>query len=99
MIRKTSYLPAALLLSSLLLLPSSSFAVRHNGQPKFLPPEDKVLFMVGQDRKAIENYIRKVGIVPAGFTFYTSIQNMDGWEKRADYGGGEQHAAYLLNRY
>jgi len=97
--RKPCYPLAVLTFICLFLLPAS-YAVRASDvKPKFVPPEDKVLFIVGQDRQAIENYVDEVGVVPAGFTFYTSIQKLDGLTQKADYGGGVQHASYLLSRY
>jgi len=101
MTHRSSHLLVILLLTSLILLPAAyAVAVRTNNlQAKFLPPEDKVLLIVGQDREAIQNYIKKVGVLPAGFTFYTSIQKLDGLREKADYGGGVQHASYLLKRY
>lgn len=69
------------------------------GNGKFVAPADKILLIVGQDRDAIDSYVETTGLVPGGFSVYTSIQNMDGLWDEADYGGGRQNADYLLKKY
>jgi len=66
---------------------------------KFIPPEGKILFVIGQDRDAIDAYISDVGIVPAGFMGYTSLQDLEGIYAPANPGGGTQHAQYIIERY
>lgn len=48
---------------------------------KVMPLPGKVLLIVGQDKKTIDEYIRATGLVPDGFMGYTSIQNMEGVNK------------------
>ena len=67
---------------------------------KFIPPDGKVLLMVGQDKDTIDDYVKSVKHVPAGVMLYTSIQNMDGLlEEGKDYGSGVAHGQYLLEQY
>jgi hypothetical protein len=90
----------SILLAGVLLLSSmTSFAESSAVRGKFTPPDGKILLMVGQDRDAFNKYVASIGLVPAGFTVYTSVQNMDGLWDWADYGGGAQHAKALLDAY
>jgi len=66
---------------------------------KFVPPEGKVLMIVGQDRGTIQNYFRNVGIVPGGLTFYTSIQEMSGLHKPFNNGAGVQHGQFIVDTF
>lgn len=65
---------------------------------KFLPPEGKVLFMIGQDKDTIDQYSTQVD-VPAGVMLYTSIQELDGILSAVDRGAGTQDGGYLLKEY
>ncbi|MBP9854818.1 MAG: hypothetical protein KBD53_08125 [Candidatus Omnitrophica bacterium] len=65
----------------------------------FLPPDGKVLFFVGQDKDTIYEYYKSVGIMPAGVMFYTSIQEMDGLYKPANYGAGDQDLKWLCQEF
>ncbi len=65
----------------------------------FMPPEGKVLLLVGEDKPSIDGYARATGVVPAGTMFYTSIQLADSMGSAADHGGGIQHGQYLLDQY
>lgn len=67
-------------------------------QSKFIPPDDQVLLVIGQDKNVIRDYL-KMEKIPAGFSFYTSIQNVDGIHGPIDYGGGIQDAKYLTDEY
>lgn len=66
---------------------------------KFLPPDNKVLLFIGQDRESIDNYSKEMNVVPAGIMFYTSIQTLTGIDEPADHGAGFQDASYLLKEY
>ncbi len=56
---------------------------------KFCPPVNKILLIIGQDNKTIDDYISKIKSIPAGFMLYTSIQDMDGLESPSiDHGSG-----------
>ena len=50
---------------------------------KFVPPDGQVLFITGQGQGTNEalDYIRATGQVPAGFMFYTSVQDTSGLDK------------------
>lgn len=63
---------------------------------KFLPPEGKILLMVGQDIKNINDYLDAINVVPAGFSVYTSAEFAEGLETADDNGGGIQHAQSLV---
>ena len=67
---------------------------------KFLPPDDKVLVVIGQDIQSIDDYVKAVDVVPAGFMVYTSIQNMDGlYQSGENYGSGINNAQALLRKH
>lgn len=79
-----------------------SFSVTSNvlgDKNNFVPKEDHVLLIVGQDIHTIDDYVKELGIIPGGFTIYTSIQEMDGIYSPADYGGGVQYANLLIEKY
>ena len=62
-------------------------------------PQDGRLIIIGQQRDAIDGYIDNIGIVPAGFMTYTSIQNIDGLDEPSDHGSGVNNAQYYVNSY
>ena len=66
---------------------------------EFLPPPNKTLLLIGQDKKTIDEYVSAIGIVPAGVMVYTSIQEVSGLEQPFDNGGGVHHGAYLMQKY
>ncbi len=66
---------------------------------KFTPSEGKVIFIVGQDNNTIDTYVKNIGITPAGFMFYTSIQKMEGISEPINLGAGPSHAQYLIDKY
>lgn len=65
----------------------------------FVPPDGKVLLIVGQDKTSIDNYVHDIGIVPGGTMLYTSVQDAESLEAPADNGGGIHDGRYLLNTY
>ena len=70
------------------------------GKAPFEPPAGKILVLIGQDNKTIEEYLDSVKIVPAGFMTYTSIQEMTGLDSKSpDYGAGTTFAGKLLKKY
>lgn len=68
-------------------------------EAKYLPPKGKVLLIIGQDRETIDEYVKGIGIIPAGFTVYTSIQEVEGLYSPVNRGGGVQYLQYLIERY
>lgn len=68
-------------------------------QNKFVPEKGKVLLAIGADINNIEEYIKEIGMIPAGFTMYTSIQYMDGIYSPIDRGGGTQYFQHFVERY
>lgn len=66
---------------------------------KFIPHEGKILFMIGQDKDTIDAYIEDIGIIPAGFMMYISIQEMESLYSSVDYGSGSQYFQYLVDNY
>lgn len=66
---------------------------------RFVPPDGKVLLIVGQDKRSIDDYIASIGIVPGGLMFYTSIQQLEGLYEPIDYGGGLHDGQYLAEKY
>jgi hypothetical protein len=82
------------------LLLSLPFLMAASPAAKFEPPEGRVLLLIGQDTKTILQYIKAVGVTPAGFMTYTSIQNMDGLDGESrDYGSGTMNAEQLVRKY
>ncbi|MBL7068594.1 MAG: hypothetical protein ISS34_01875 [Candidatus Omnitrophica bacterium] len=82
------------------ILAVSLFCCRAAAQEgKFMPPEGKVLFFVGQDIDTIDAYIGSTGITPAGLMAYTSIQRMEGISEPVDDGAGIHHLEYLVKKY
>ena len=65
----------------------------------FVPPNQAILLIIGQDVEAINGYMQATNQVPAGIMAYTSIQELQGLEQPVDYGGGIQHAQALIERY
>ncbi len=65
---------------------------------RFVPADNKILLLVGQQQDIIDQYVREVGI-PGGFMTYTSIQDVGGLTAPIDHGAGVQHAQYLVDHY
>jgi hypothetical protein len=83
-------------MASVAIAVSQEPPVRTNG--KFVPPEGKVLLIVGQDVDNIEAYLSSVKLVPGGFAAYTSVEEVEGLSLPADQYGGVQYAQSLLDR-
>jgi len=66
---------------------------------KFVPPEGKILLIIGQDVNTIDTYVVDAGVIPGGFMVYTSVQNMEGIYSPVDYGAGVGHFQYLIDHY
>jgi len=66
---------------------------------RFVPPEGKVLLIVGQDIQNIPAYTNAIKIPPAGFSAYTSAEFAEGLGHADDNGGGIQHAETLVDQY
>jgi hypothetical protein len=90
--------PAALLF---FLLSTSSPA--HSAAPgqknRFIPPQGKTILIVGQDIKAIDEYVKSTGKVPGGLTLYTSVQRAQGVDGEDYNDGGVQNFPYILKKY
>lgn len=66
----------------------------------FAPERGKTIFLVGQDYDNKMEYVEELGGVPAGFMYYTSIQELDGLTAAApDRGAGIQHAQVFIDKY
>lgn len=65
----------------------------------FLPPQGKVLVMVGQDKETIDQYVQSTGHVPAGLMIYTSVQEVSGLTEPKDFGANIQYGQYLVDKY
>jgi hypothetical protein len=66
---------------------------------KFVPPEGKVLIIIGQDKYAGDEYVKAFGVTPAGLMFYTSLKHLEGIYNPIDLGGGLHHAQYMVEKY
>lgn len=82
---------AVVSISVFLFLPSTSLA-----REKFEPADGKILVFVGQDVDAVEDYLKTIGVPPAGYMGYTSVQEAEGLDSPFDGGGGLQHADRIL---
>lgn len=76
-----------------------TFVLNDAGATSFEPEMGQVLLVIGQDKQSIEEYIDGVGVVPAGFMIYTSIQEARGLADPADYGAGVNHAQFFVDQY
>jgi len=72
--------------------------VTHADTHSFIPKVGKLL-IIGQQKDAIDGYIKNIGVVPGGFMFYTSIQLMQALDGPADNGGGVIYAQYYVDHY
>jgi hypothetical protein len=66
---------------------------------RYVPPEGKVLMIVGQDTNNIDQYVAANGVVPGGVMLYTSVQGAEGLTSPFADGGGTQYGQYLANKY
>lgn len=88
------------MVAACLMLLSASGGHAQPEKKLFIPRDDQVLLIIGQDKDSITGYINSVSTVPAGLMVYTSIQEMDGLSAPAiDRGAGIQDAAYLIKKY
>ena len=75
-----------------------SFATGKSIPGKFSPPDGKQLFIIGQDNDTIQDYLDAVPEPqPAGFTSYTSLQELHGLHTPTDYGAGLVFLDDLVN--
>lgn len=70
---------------------------------KFLPPDGKILFIIGQDLDAVggvddhhEGYADAVDLIPGGVTTYTNV-GLDGLTTLANWGSGDVSAQMLMD--
>ncbi len=68
-------------------------------QTPFVPPQGKILLLVGQDRDTIAHYVSGIRLIPAGTMAYTSLENIEGLESSSDYGSGPEDLNALVKRY
>ncbi|MFC1566951.1 glycosyl hydrolase [bacterium] len=61
--------------------------------------DNKITFIMGQDRESIKEYIKDVDIIPAGFMVYNSIQQMEGLDVSAKIGSCYQDFSFLVQNY
>jgi hypothetical protein len=67
--------------------------------PALVPPDDKMLLIIGQDTDSIDAYVQAFGQAPGGVTGYTSLSNLEGLTSVAEYGSGPHHLDYLAAAY
>jgi hypothetical protein len=65
---------------------------KERSRGKFEPASGKVLLIIGQDAGVFETYTKAIGITPAGFMAYTSIQEVNGLDRESRYEGVTQYA-------
>lgn len=66
---------------------------------KFTPPDGQTLLIIGQDTASIDAYTADLASLPGGVTNYTSVQQLEGIHKTADYGSGPHNIDYLAETY
>ncbi|MBN3038694.1 MAG: hypothetical protein JW869_04665 [Candidatus Omnitrophica bacterium] len=83
----------------ILFSPYRAFSDLDRNKVSFIPPDGKILLIIGQYKEAIDAYVEKMGHTPAGIMVYTSVQNAEGIYDAFDHGGGAQHLQYELEKY
>jgi len=71
----------------------------YSAEGEFSPPQGKTLIIIGHDKDTIDEYVNSVGITPAGFMVYTSVQEAQALYSPADWGSGVNYAQYLADKY
>ncbi|NCC53587.1 MAG: hypothetical protein EOM20_20585 [Spartobacteria bacterium] len=66
---------------------------------RFIPSEDDILMIIGQDTNSIDQYVAATGINPGGVMLYTSVQNAEGLTSPYADGGGTHYGQYLVDTY
>ncbi|MDP2653254.1 MAG: glycosyl hydrolase [Candidatus Omnitrophota bacterium] len=66
---------------------------------KFEPADGEVLLFIGQDQESINDYVRSVKRIPAGFMVYSSVQMANSLDEPSDLGSRVQHCGYLQEKY
>jgi len=79
--------------------PGSSPASPARAKARFEPPDGKTLLIIGQNAGTLDRYIGGIGIVPAGFMAYTSIQEVNGLDYKSNYEGVIQFAQPDVDRH
>jgi len=75
------------------------FADSNGKAAEFVPPEGKILLIIGQHKDAIDTYVKELEHTPAGIMVYTSVQLAEGIYDAFDHGGGAQHLQYEVEKY
>lgn len=81
------------------LLAGNIFSEPIKNDARFIPPDGKVLLIIGQYKEAIDTYVKELEHVPAGLMVYTSVQHAEGIYDAFDHGGGAQHLQYEVEQY
>ena len=77
-------------------IPSNLFANEHS----FIPPDESVLLIIGQDKDTIDKYVKANRTVPAGFMVYSSLRYGEGIiSEPINWGAGTNEPDYLLQKY
>lgn len=87
-------------------LPILPMRAQSPANAKFLPPNGKTMFIVGQDLGAIggmpdymEGYVNAMPKrIPAGLTTYTRLHDLGGLESTANWGAGDVNAQLLMDQ-
>ncbi|MEO1338875.1 MAG: hypothetical protein AAFV29_24750, partial [Myxococcota bacterium] len=96
---KTSHILSirSILISAALCLSTSNSALAVSGP--FVPPDNGVLLIVGQDTTSVDNYNRAVGVTPGGVTGYINLSDLSGLTTDVDNGAGPNNMGYLFQQY
>ncbi len=74
-----------------LLTGCQSMSTQPAERSAFVPPEGKILFIMGQDADTVNDYVSATGDRPGGVTSYTSLEMLWGSADPVDYGAGNIH--------
>ena len=69
------------------------------GNAKFAPTDNKVIVFAGQNNESFDDYVLTIGIIPAGFMIYTSVQRAEALYEPFDCGAGVCHGKSILEKY
>ncbi len=83
----------------LLFFTGKAFSDSSRKGVQFIPPEGRILLIIGQDKETIDTYVKELGHIPAGLMVYTSVQRAEGIYCAFDHGGGAQHLQYEVEKY
>jgi hypothetical protein len=84
----------------LLVVTTGCFAQRKAGLTgKYIPSDNHTLVFCGQNNIDSTEFVNINKKIPAGFMFYTSLQNLEALDEDAEYGTGKMSGNFILSNY